>query len=201
MARKKEQPEGKRARFYQQLTRNDEGERSEGKIDFLNRKELEDANCPRLRIRWHLEGRRGEEKTKLVCRQNKTNKGRGIEITRERDLVKFDLMSVEEKSRIKREGKVKGEENRALATDILTNGYDSSRNVQYDERANGRNEREVNVGRVNRKKRNARKWKRARKKVKGWDTLKEGKRKTARGSLRLLAIYRWDVTVDRDRGT
>lgn len=95
------------------------------------------------------------------------NKGRGIEITRERDLVKFDLMSVEEKSRIKREGKVKREENRALATDILTNGYDSSRNVQYDERANGRNEREVNVRRVNRKKRNARKWKRRRKKVKG----------------------------------
>lgn len=76
-------------------------------------------------------------------------------------------MSVEEKSRIKREGKVKREENRALGTDILTNGYDSSRNVQYDERANGRNEREVNVGRVNRKKRNARKWKRGRKKVKG----------------------------------
>lgn len=75
-----------------------------------------------------------------------TNKGRGTEITRERDLVKFDLMSVEEKSRIKREGKVKREENRALGTDILTNGYDSSRNVQYDERANGRNEREVNVG-------------------------------------------------------
>lgn len=51
MTRKKEQSEGKKARFYQQLTRNDEGERSEGKIDFLNRKELANANCPRLRIR------------------------------------------------------------------------------------------------------------------------------------------------------
>lgn len=52
MTRKKEeQSEGKKARFYQQLTRNDEGERSEGKIDFLNRKELADSNRPRLRIR------------------------------------------------------------------------------------------------------------------------------------------------------